>query len=159
MSTNRRGFLRQGTASLTALAALTINGCVCQEKKIKSGCCFTPEVEPESLTLEEKQITLDLEKAPSLGDVGNAVSIVNPDRHIQIIVVHVAQKDYIALSRLCTHANQVISYNRKRGVMQCNGYNHSIFDLSGEVVKGPAEVPLKSYPVTLTDGKLTIALT
>lgn len=158
MSCNRREFLHKGTASLAALSALTMDGCVCQQTNNRSNCCFTPELEPESLVIDESSLTIDLAKALSLNEVGNAVYIVNPDRQIQIIIVRAAKNDYVALSRLCTHGNQVISYNRKRNILQCNSYNHSIFDLSGEIVKGPAEIPLKSYPVTLADGKLTVTL-
>lgn len=48
--------------------------------------------------------------------------------------------------------------NRRRGLLQCNNFNHSNFDLSGQVVKGPAETPLKSYPVKLVDDTLVVVL-
>jgi Rieske Fe-S protein len=136
--------------------------CVCPKARGVSGprstCCSTPDLERESLVIEEKGLTIDLTKAPSLATIGSAAYIINAEKSLQIIVVRTGKKEYLALSRLCTHASQVISYNRKRGVLQCNGFNHSIFDLSGQVVKGPAATPLKSYPVTLMDGKLEIAL-
>ena len=124
----------------------------------KSTCCTTPNLEPESLEIGEKIITVDLTKAPSLSEVGHAAFIIDKEKSIDIIVVRAEEEKYFALSRLCTHGRQVLSYNRHRGVLQCNSFNHSIFALDGQVVKGPAPVPLKTYSVTIEQEKLKILL-
>ena len=143
-------------------ALLLGNLCVCQKaseaSRPRSNCCNTPDLEIESLSMNEKGLTIDLAKAPSLAVVGSAANIIDPEKSLQIIVVRARKKKYYALSRLCTHGNQVVSYNQKRGLLQCNNFNHAIFDLRGQVVKGPAPTPLKSYPVVMKDGKLTITI-
>jgi Rieske Fe-S protein len=124
----------------------------------RSTCCDTPEVEPESVTYGRAGLTIDLLKAPSLREVGNAAYVVNKARGIELIVVHSEKHEYCVLSRLCTHGGQVVSYNRDRRMLQCNNFNHSIFDLAGRVWKGPAEKPLPAYSVTFVEDALVIAL-
>jgi Rieske Fe-S protein len=124
----------------------------------RSTCCNTPDLEAASLTVEPDRLVIDLKKAPSLGEVGNAVYVTNEAKSLKLILVRAGRGEYFALSRMCTHGGQTISFNRKRGVLQCNNFNHSIFDLGGGIVKGPAETPLKSYPVTLAKDRLVIAI-
>jgi Rieske Fe-S protein len=90
--------------------------------------------------------------------VGNAAYVVNKDKSLDLIVVHAEADRYCVLSRLCTHGGQVVSFNRERGMLQCNNFNHAIFDLDGRVWKGPAEKPLKSYPVVLVEEALVISI-
>lgn len=124
----------------------------------RSTCCSTPDIEPESVTYGPGGLTIDLLKAPSLREVGSAAYVVNEARSLQIIVVHAEKRTYCVLSRLCTHGGQVISYNRERGMLQCNNFNHAIFLLDGRVWKGPAEKPLKSYAVVLVEDALVISV-
>jgi Rieske Fe-S protein len=124
----------------------------------RSTCCDTPELEPESVTYGPGGLTIDLLKAPSLREVGNAAYIANKDRGLQLIVVHPEKHWYCVLSRLCTHGGQVVAYNRKRGVLQCCNFNHSIFDLDGRVCKGPAEKPLKAYAVVFVEDALVVSI-
>jgi len=124
----------------------------------RSTCCSTPDIEPESVTYGSGGLTIDLLKAPSLREVGSAAYVVNEARSLQLIVVHAEKRTYCVLSRLCTHGGQVISYNRERAMLQCNNFNHAIFLLDGRVWKGPAEKPLKSYPVVLVEEALVISV-
>ncbi len=124
----------------------------------RSSCCDTPELEPESLTFGPGGLTIDLLKAPSLREVGSAAYIVHKDKSLQLIVIHVDKLLYCVLSRLCTHGGQVVSYNPQRGVLQCNGFNHSLFDLNGAVRKGPAEKPLIAFPVVFVEDALVVSI-
>jgi Rieske Fe-S protein len=144
-------------------SALLVGGvCSCRmagdPQAAQSTCCGTPDIEPESVTVGQGRVTIDLKSARSLAKVGSAAYVVDQDKSLQLIVVHAGKRKYFALSRLCTHGGQVISYNRNRGLLQCNNFNHSIFDLDGEVWKGPAEKPLTSYAVTLVEDRLVIAV-
>jgi nitrite reductase/ring-hydroxylating ferredoxin subunit len=141
---------------------LVVAGCACQQFRsaaltAPATCCSTPILEPESLVIGDEFLAIDLGKAASIAAVPSAACIVEPDKQIQLIVVRRAKHSYAALSRLCTHASQTISYVAKRGLLQCNGFNHSLFDLEGRLVKGPAESSLKSYAVVLNGTTLTIA--
>ena len=124
----------------------------------RSTCCSTPDVEPESVTFGPGGLTIDLHKASSLRGVGNAAYVVNKDKALELIVVYAATNRYCVLSRLCTHGGQVVGYNRQRGMLQCNNFNHSVFELNGSVWKGPAKKPLKSYPVVLAAEALVISI-
>jgi nitrite reductase/ring-hydroxylating ferredoxin subunit len=151
---NRRDLLRRASLVLGG-------GCLCHVARgatAKSTCCSTPDLEPASLSYGDTTLTVDLAQAPSLAEVGDAAFLVNAERQLELILVRAAPDRFVALSRNCTHGGQVVSYARKRGAIICNNYNHSVFDLDGQVVKGPAGTPLKSYPVTLKDGRLEIAV-
>ena len=143
-------------------AQLIGGSCLCQAllggTQEHSTCCFTPELEPASLTLEEKRLIIDLAQAESLRPVGSAANVINKEKSLDIIVVHFQKGRYAVLSGLCTHAFRPLSYVHSRGLLQCNNYGHSLFDLKGAVVKGPAPNALKSYGVALANGKLEINL-
>jgi Rieske Fe-S protein len=124
----------------------------------RSTCCDTPALEPESVTFGPGGLTIDLFKAPSLQEVGSSAYVIDKSRSLQLIVVHPEKRRYCVLSRLCTHGGQVVSYNHARGMLQCNNFNHSIFDLDGRVWKGPAPKPLVSYPVVFVEDALVVSL-
>jgi len=124
----------------------------------RSTNCLTPRLEPESLAIANEVLTIELAKAACLAQEGSAAEVVDPERSIGLVVVHAGKGEYHALSRLCTHADRTLCYVRTRRVLMCTNANHSIFDLQGQVVKGPAERPLTSYPTQLRDGKLLVRL-
>jgi len=152
---NRRAMIVSSAIGVGAI-------CTCGEAKTaaarRSTNCMTPELEPESLAIGKGTLTVDLTKAGCLAEEGSAADIINTERSIGLVVVHAGKDEFYALSRLCTHANRTLSYIRSRRVLMCTNANHSIFDLKGRIVKGPAESPLISYPTHLKDGKLVIRL-
>jgi len=143
-------------------ARLIGSSCLCHTltagAKTNSTCCSTPEVEPASLLIEDKRLSIDLSLAASLQPVGGAANIIDKEKSLDIIVVHYRKGKYAALSGLCTHAFRPLNYVHTRGLLQCNNYGHSLFDLKGQVVKGPAPTALKSYETALKKGKLEIIL-
>ncbi|HNU28770.1 MAG TPA: Rieske 2Fe-2S domain-containing protein [Sedimentisphaerales bacterium] len=154
------GMTRREVMQTGMLLAGGICGCrtTGHSDALRCSCCDTPELEPESLTFGPGGLTIDLLRAPSLREVGSAAYLVHRDKPLQLIVVHADKLLYCVLSRLCTHGGQVVSYNRQRGVLQCNGFNHSIFDLNGSVLKGPAEKPLRAYPVVFVENALVVSI-
>jgi len=72
-----------------------------------------------------------------------------------IIIIRISSSSYIAFSKICTHQQYTVSYNKSTGQMSCPGHG-SLFDTNGNVLKGPAVNPLKKYSVTLSNNKLTI---
>jgi len=134
--------------------------CICSrinaDNGKKSGCCFTPDVEPEAVVFRRDAIIIDLEKSYLLREVGDAVYVDTPDKTDRIILIHESLSEYLALSRLCTHGGQALSYIKERKVLQCNSYNHSIFELNGAVWKGPAPVPIRLYSLQQKGDSLEI---
>lgn len=135
-------------------------GCICAiaEGGNRRACCITPELEAGSLCIAGSNITIDLAKAKSLAGIGSSVNILDPKRSLDMIVVHAGRVRYCALSGLCTHYPRPLTYIPSRRVLQCNNFNHSIFDLEGNVVKGPAPKPIRRYAVTVLRGRIEIAL-
>jgi len=124
----------------------------------RSNCCFTPEIEKQSLSFKDGKILINLEVAQTIKDPGYAAFIINEEKEIDLILVHAEKGEFFALQRLCTHGGRSVSYIRERGKLQCNNYNHSTFDLSGEVFKGPAPRQLESYPVEIKNNQLKISI-
>ena len=63
---------------------------------------------------------------------------------------------YAALSPLCTHQGCTVEVQGERLVCPCHG---STYDRRGGLLRGPAEEPLRSFPVHVEgDGTLTITL-
>lgn len=151
----RRAMIRHSAAIIGSL-------CFCSrsfaDETQRSDCCFTPEIEPESLTLREDSVLIDLPKAFTINEPGYAAYLTIPEIDINLIIIHDLKGEYHALTRFCTHGRQVVSYVREREVIQCNNFNHSNFNLDGKVRKGPAPLPLKSYDSTLKGKILTIYL-
>jgi nitrite reductase/ring-hydroxylating ferredoxin subunit len=120
--------------------------------------CDTPDLDPDCLTFMEDQVAVDLAKAPELAIPGHAANLIDRERSVGLIVVHVEAGIYCALSRFCTHAGRTLAYVRTRKLLQCTNFNHSLFELNGHVRKGPAELPLASHSVRLRAGILEIDL-
>jgi Rieske Fe-S protein len=132
---------------------------MCQASAVRQQtCCITPRIEPQSITYAAGRIAIDLDKAVSISEVGSSVNVIDPERGLEIIVVHADPGRYAVLSGLCTHFPRPLTYVPTRRVLQCNNFNHSIFSLNGEVVKGPAPLPLRNYAVTLRGRSLHIEL-
>ena len=119
-------------------------------------CCYTPDIEPESLIENKDSFIIDQTKAASIRKTGTAAYVDSNEKDIKIILVHAKRRLYYALSRLCTHGGQALSYIRERKLLQCNSFNHSLFELNGKVWKGPAPDTVKTYTVTLSGSKLRI---
>ena len=155
LALSRRDVIRQA-------ALLAGGGCLCHlpcgAAPPRSTHSSTPALEPGSLTIENHRLSIELAKAPSLSAVGNAARISSSEPLLNLIVVRAGKRRYVVLSGQCTHAGRPLSYLRSREVLQCNNFGHATFDLAGQVLKGPAEQPLKTYAVALREGKLEVAL-
>ena len=124
----------------------------------RSNCCFTPEIEKDCISFLEDKIVINLNDSHAIKEPGYAAFIINEEKGIDLILVHANGGEFYVLQRLCTHGGRSVSYIRERGKLQCNNYNHSTFDLSGEVFKGPAPRPLESYPVEVKRNQLEISI-
>ena len=63
--------------------------------------------------------------------------------------------DYTALSTICTHRGCEVRPNEKYLACPCHGSEYST---SGEVLKGPAEIALKTYRTNVENENLRIHL-
>ena len=150
---DRREMLRK-----SALLAGSV--CICKgataDDPDESTCCYTPDIEKDCLTFTENSVIIDLGKTATLRKNGQAVYVDYPGKGVKMIVVRERKGRYHALSRLCTHGGQALSYVPERKMLQCNSYNHSTFSLDGTVWKGPAPEAIRSFNVVSDNNKLEI---
>lgn len=148
---------RQMIRNTTLLMGCTCT-CVSFASTIKkSDCCNTPDLELESYVIKDDRILIDLTKTKVLQS-GHAAFISNPEKNIEMIIIRPDLEKFVALSRLCTHGRQILSYNQHRRLLQCNSYNHSLFELDGQVYKGPAPKALDVYKVVKAQETITVYL-
>ncbi len=68
-----------------------------------------------------------------------------------------AAGQWTAISRVCTHSRCKVNHRAEQSDFECPCH-HSIFDLEGKVLKGPAKRDLPHYPVRVEGGELVIDL-
>ncbi|MCP4203198.1 MAG: Rieske (2Fe-2S) protein [bacterium] len=72
-------------------------------------------------------------------------------------VVRTGEDAYVGMSAVCTHLHCVLDWDPERRVMDCPCHAGS-FDLNGNVLSGPAPVPLERYVVETRMGRLVVNL-
>lgn len=101
----------------------------------------------------ENRIRIDLDKYPDLRKNGSSV-LLKSSRD-PILLLHMSNGEYRALSAICTHLSCNIRMSGK--VLQCPCHG-STFDLDGNAIRGPAQRPLKIYESRRLDGAVEILL-
>ncbi|HUJ62970.1 MAG TPA: Rieske (2Fe-2S) protein [Kofleriaceae bacterium] len=105
----------------------------------------------------DDMICLDLNDPANaaLVDVGGAMKIeITSDT---LIVVHSAQGTFATLSDVCTHMGCPVDYNASLVQLRCPCHG-SQFALTGEVLVGPAQQPLKVYPTSYDTAKAVVTI-
>jgi nitrite reductase/ring-hydroxylating ferredoxin subunit len=94
---------------------------------------------------EEDYLKIPLAKIPELAMPGRAVALTSAEQgELNIIVLHLGENEYIALSPICTHLGCRVRKARDGFECPCHG---SRYDLHGQVMNGPATRPLARFPV------------
>jgi Rieske Fe-S protein len=134
---DRRGFVRIGTAVLAAV--------------LTSGCA---SLMTRRVPLAGGRVELDLRQYPELTEPGGALRLLPDGWTDPLYVVSLASGQLVALSPICTHLGCTVEVSGQRLVCPCHG---STYDREGNVLQGPAERPLRRFPLRLTsDGLLVI---
>ncbi len=58
-------------------------------------------------------------------------------------------KEVIALSAICTHLGCIVDFKKDENVIHCPCHA-AAFDIRGNVIKGPATIPLETYPANIS---------
>lgn len=82
--------------------------------------------------------------------VGGAVSATGPDRK-KVLLVRTTADEVVGLSAICTHQGCTVVPDGEVLACPCHG---SVYELTGEVRRGPAEKALAPFAVTVTDGQV-----
>ncbi len=116
-----------------------------------------PQIE-DAWILEGDTLTLDLSKLPELESLGGAVRVEGTPLAEPVLVVYGEDGNYYSFQNACTHAGRMLDPVAGTMTLQCCSISQSTFDYQGEVVSGPAENPLTSYPITVENDFLIIQL-
>jgi Rieske Fe-S protein len=140
----RREFLKRTGIALTSL---TLTGAM---SEILASCSSLT-----GPTITHGSTTIDISPLTSNGQYLE-------DRNVQpdgtpILVIRQSSTAYTALSMLCTHAGCQVN-PPSSGSIYCSCHG-SMFDLHGNVLRGPANSPLTNYQVSLNATAKTITVT
>ena len=88
--------------------------------------------------------------------VGTALKVELEKEGLTLAVFNVDGEFYV-LDDMCTHGPGSLSEGYIDGdVVECNFHNGQFNIRTGEVVLPPCMVPMKTYPVTIENGKVVI---
>ena len=105
-----------------------------------------------SATDADGSVVVTIESTSPLAAVGSAALVRSPSA--LLLVAHVAQDSFTALSSTCTHqACTITGYASRTFVCPCHG---SQFDTSGRVLAGPAFTPLRQFHTQFAGNVLAI---
>jgi nitrite reductase/ring-hydroxylating ferredoxin subunit len=92
----------------------------------------------------------------STGDVAPGLALKVEIADLTLAVFNVGG-EFFVIDDHCTHGPGSLSEGYiEDDVVECNFHNGQFNIRTGEVVLPPCMVPIKTYPVTLADGKVTI---
>lgn len=135
----RRRFIAASGALATGLMAMGCAGSAVYRVSLQSG-----------------RLAIDPKTYPELDKPGGAVMLRGNGLEEAVILVRIEGQNYKALSAACTHLGCTVRPSGQFLACPCHG---STFALTGEVVRGPAERPLKTYPVHVSQQGIDIDLT
>lgn len=104
-------------------------------------------------TNDTKRIVVDLDRAPELSQPYGALRIEASTLPRRILVVRDAEGNYRAYCNHCNHGGRHLDPVPGTEYLQCCSVGKSTYTVEGEVVSGPAALPLTVYP-THVEGHL-----
>ena len=103
--------------------------------------------------VEAKKVAIPLAKVPALEEVGGGAFVTVKKK--KILFIRASEKKVYAHRPVCPHQDCGVKYKKDWGEIRCKCHG-SKFSLAGEVQNGPAAKDLKSYPASLSDGKIIV---
>jgi cytochrome b6-f complex iron-sulfur subunit len=142
----RKDFL---TALGLSAGSLVISSCLgaCGKSDTGSPDPVTPTPTPGG----KLDFTLDVSSNADISSKGWTI--------MNSVIIAKNGSSYIALSSVCTHQGNPVTYNSRSNNFPCSltdAAHGSVFDSSGARVQGPATSALKKYSTTLTGSSLRV---
>lgn len=103
-------------------------------------------------------LTLDLSNLPELESLGSAVRIEGEVLPEPVLVVLGDDGNYYSFLNACPHAGRMIDPVAGSMTLECCSVSRSVFDYEGNVLSGPAEESLQSFPLTIEGDQLLIII-
>ena len=105
------------------------------------------------------KIEIELNRVPELSEPGDAIRLEGMGLPEKVLVYNEGDGTFHAFRNRCTHmGGRRLDPLPGTGNIRCCSVSKSTFNLSGEVVSGPAQKPLTSYPVKTEAQKLIVLL-
>ncbi len=158
MKITRREFFNktiQGAAIITLPSILgsIIEGCGSNSNPVSAS---SSNLQTIQATPKNNVISLNIDSSSPLSTVGSAVLLQFSNGNI--LVDRPTQDSFNSLSAICTHQGCLITgfdSGNKSFVCPCHG---SKFNLSGQVINGPAQRALPQYQTQFNNNQLTIII-
>lgn len=151
----RRNFL--GATGVTLLGCV-LAACGGGDGTPGSGPGGVTEPPPSgSTTFTSGVVTLQLSQIPGLTAANGhlVLALADGSRRADLVIINVSGT-YKAFSSICTHEGcSVNGFNGQRMICPCHG---SEYNLAGQVVAGPAPLPLREYTVVLNSAAQTLTI-
>jgi Rieske Fe-S protein len=101
-----------------------------------------------------EDVTITIGPDSPLGKVGG-FQIVDSSAG-KLIVIHAAEDKFVAYSAKCTHRGGIVAYDADKKQIHCPKHGSNFDPATGDVVKGPADKPLPSYPTDVSGQTVTV---
>jgi cytochrome b6-f complex iron-sulfur subunit len=145
---SRRDFLKTSTQTATLVGVAG----ACSSCALFNKNDIQVEAKPEATELE-----LSYERHPALREPDGFVTIEARDGDLRLVVLRRPGGELVALSMVCTHWGCDVDWDKSAARFDCPCHG-SKFDAMGQVLEGPADEPLATYPVTESDTGVTVLL-
>jgi Rieske Fe-S protein len=112
------------------------------------------------VTMCGSEVCVDLNNpaTSALSPVNGSLIVVAPSAAKRLILVRTSATEVVALSDICTHAGCSVHYVATTNLLMCPCHG-SEFALTGEVIRGPAGIPLKTFAVSIDTSTNTLTIT
>ena len=150
---NRREFVRD---TLTGISTLAFGSFVI----INQSSCSDGSPTASNDSNGETSITVDLSLSENSGllTVGGALALAANELDSSGMLLYRQSESTVKVySRNCTHAGCTIGGFSSSGISSCQCHG-SMFDTNGNVINGPAAIPLNQYSATISEDIVTIKL-
>ncbi len=152
---NRRNFLKKaGVASACACGSfILIDIGAIQIKHIR-------EAPEKSYRIEGDKLIIDTYLNKVLTSDGGAIKLKldYKGRKMKILVFRKDANTYMAFENRCSHGGMALKYKPELDEIHCTSLGHSVYDMEGEVLKGPAPSAIQKYELQKDDHLLIITL-
>jgi Rieske Fe-S protein len=165
----RRGFLKAVFGGVTAFIAVPFSRSASQvvEEEIQAAAPGSLSVQSQDSTSVQptdstdvseegfRAVEIPLDAVKELGEVGGSKLLkINGN---QILVVRESEESIRAFQSECTHKNTAVKYDKKKRLVRCPAHG-SRFDLEGNVLRGPAKHPLRTFEARLSGDRIVLVL-
>ena len=123
------------------------------------GICETKPLSTNLWSLEGNKVKVKLSQMPEPLPKGGAVYLKGGGLPKPVLLLRTEDDRHLAFEDRCTHfGHRKLDLVPDEAKLRCCSINHSIYDLEGNRLSGPAKNPLKCYTIEQSNGDLLITL-